>query len=89
MRDNVVTDGIAEKLFYYTFKVQGRGPFPCDMMRTDRCWAADGDTLPSEYSSDVITIKMATWQRQKYWEPTVGRWSSFGWSVVPVENYKY
>jgi hypothetical protein len=28
------------------------------------------------------TVKLRTWTRNKHWQPTYGRWASFGWHVL-------
>ncbi len=72
------------------FQVSGRGPFPLDMLRYDRCSPA------SECDSAQIR---KTFQRGDSEErainlfrpdlpnavlaPTEGRWDSFGYTVVP------
>lgn len=73
----------SEPMYYHTFLVTGRGEFPFDMLRYDSCFPVDAGTpgLYSVSNRNVRAIKMASWQRNKYWAPTTGRWSSFGWSV--------
>jgi hypothetical protein len=67
------------------FTVTGRGKFPLDMLRYDRCYPA---TEP-----DVGVIEWSSWPRKREHfkvdlvkpdggEPTVARWDSFGWKVV-------
>lgn len=71
------------------FAVRGRGSFPFDMLRYDRCFpATEGDShriekttrerLRGVGSSEPITLQMADPKRR----PTEARWQSFGWTVV-------
>jgi len=63
----------------YDYYVSGRGPFPYDMLRHDRCWPC----------SSTDAVEMARNGRdahrsihvRSYQQPTEGRWSSFLWSV--------
>jgi hypothetical protein len=65
------------------FDVSGRGRFPYDMLRYDRCWPTREFETPklSGYSAENITIGMAG-----YSMPTVDRWKSFGWLVSNVRK---
>ncbi len=65
-----------------TFIVIGRGEFPIDMLRYDSAYPVTED------DSRVIGQRTYEWDRgvllqhrgvQKDWEPTLGRWKSFGW----------
>lgn len=69
----------------FTFVVEGRMEFPFDMLRYDGCWP--------EQSEDVSNLQYDR-ERRKPLEfrrvmlrgtsmPTVARWASFGWRVVP------
>ena len=67
----------------YDYIVTGRGEFPIDMLRYDGAWPADGDAAaklggPSGFPQDQAhrSVKL-----RSYREPTLARWSSFGWSV--------
>ncbi len=65
------------------FRVEGRGPFPVDMLRHDRCWpdtAADAIALECtlEQARDVRSVTLATIDK---WSPNRARWLSFGWPV--------
>lgn len=77
----------------YHFWVAGRGAFPVDMLRYDRC------TPRTQDDSNEIT---RSFQRSNYREslvlntvaltgpkePTGERWASFGWSVTGVEKVR-
>ncbi len=75
----------------WVFTVRGEGSFPFDMLRYDRAfpqtetdstrmgWSPRiGPHGPREVS--LITESSA---------PTDGRWESFGWTVVRVEEMRY
>lgn len=76
-----------------TFTVVGRGAFPFDMLRYDACWpyaspdagAIHYDNLTHEGIREIRRVTLATHGRGV---PTLGRWSSFGWSVDP-NSIKY
>lgn len=83
------------KRYTYLFYVRQRAgglalSFPIDMMRYDACRPA------SEQDSGAITrtfdagagksepVQMRSdCTENRHWEPTAGRWDSFGWEVVP------
>lgn len=69
---------------YTKFKVEGRGEFPADMLRHDRCFPTDSQSAWAIVNSDY-TGRRAIWltnsTERPYWEPTFARWSSFGWVV--------
>lgn len=82
-----------DKLFEHKFKVrpstEGRHyPFPVDMLRYDGCYPASEyfacriqQSFPParEYPGEVELIARNS---QPRWQPTLGRWESFGWTVV-------
>jgi hypothetical protein len=67
------------------FTVAGRWPFPMDMLRYDRAFPADTESAlkigraiePPDNKTEFL-IDLLTDQR----EVTVGRWRSFGWTVI-------
>lgn len=59
------------------FLVNGRGQFPVDMLRHDRCWPVNTSDAMLLLGSDQRTLLMAGVQ-----PPTKERWMSFGWVVV-------
>ena len=68
------------------YQVTGKGPFPYDMLRYDRCWP----NRPEDVSAMEFQPERANYDRRKVTlrsneEPTVDRWSSFGWVVCDVE----
>jgi len=84
---------------YYTdFEVTGRGGFPYDMLRYDRCYPTDtlsAQTMEihDEWAPDAAmrvkgdrTIKLRCIHSGKQWEPTKARWNSFGWGVTEIHE---
>lgn len=73
------------------FTVEGRGEFPLDMLRYDRCFPRTGDDAemlrtPAEHLSSPRCVTLIALARDmRYWEPSRGRWASFGWYVLDVE----
>lgn len=73
----------------YTFTVTGKGLFPFDMLRYDRCTPkteADSrvieDTTRRARTPDARLPKRVTLVGAQ--APTEGRWHSFGWTVESV-----
>lgn len=75
----------------YTYIVTGKGHFPTDMLRYDRCWPEDGEAVVSmgarpddtEGFFDVIrVIRLASVR-----PPTAERWAGFGWTVREIRKY--
>lgn len=67
-----------------SFTVLGRGDFPFDMLRKDRCWPdTTGDALALERpdSPTARAIRLTTDQAANI---THDRWRSFGWVVADV-----
>jgi hypothetical protein len=63
--------------FMYEYWVTGWGEFPVDMLRHDSCWPATGeDAFRMVDHRDERSVKI-----RSYRFPTIGRWSSFSWSV--------
>ena len=62
----------------YTYYVSGKGAFPFDMLRYDTAWPATGEDAPLLGCSnqEFRSVLMFSFK-----EPTIDRWSSFGWSV--------
>ena len=82
--------------FRVRFNVHGAAAFPIDMLRYDGCYPASGkdsarleDSLrrsSSTSSSKPITLEHIGEGRGAFvaWNPTNGRWESFGWHVDPA-----
>jgi hypothetical protein len=71
------------------FTVEGRGDFPLDMLRYDRCFprtGTDAETiLPPEHLRGPRCVTLVALARDsRWWEPERGRWISFGWTVIDV-----
>lgn len=64
----------------YVYYVTGRGEFPFDMLRYDSAWPATGDDA-SKMDDHPSNREMRSIRLASYREPTIDRWSSFGWSV--------
>ncbi len=69
--------------------VKGRGRFPTDMLRYDSCCpATESDSYEVDRERDVIfsstvrTILLRRFTLEPNREPTVGRWNSFGWTIL-------
>lgn len=71
------------KLVLTTFTVRGKGKFPVDMLRYDKCWPASMDDaavmedLIVEPVVGRVDIKLTSISR-----PTYDRWKSYGWYVL-------
>ncbi len=67
------------------FVVDGKGPFPLDMLRRDRCFpATEGDS--SAIAATIISRRITLYSVQRSWNLTKDRWASFGWRVIEVEG---
>lgn len=75
------------------FTVRGRGEFPLDMLRYDRCWPRTGqdvELITPLYASDTTGEHMRTRDvdlckhtaTKRGPVAAVDRWLSFGWKVV-------
>ena len=58
---------------FYRYEVQGVGLFPIDMLRYDSAWPADSESVEAQGRR---TVRLSS-----YRQPTIDRWSSFGWTV--------
>lgn len=76
---------IARPRYFYEYFVTGRGEFPVDMLRYDCCWPATGSDAAllddQPVSIDKPSRENRSVRMHSYREPTIDRWSSFGWSV--------
>jgi hypothetical protein len=74
-----------------TFTVKSRFPFPTDMLRYDACHPIDtesasaiSESLRQHHTGDApaggYTVRLRS---DLPGAPTVGRWQSFMWTVVP------
>jgi hypothetical protein len=73
-----------DKRWHFKFSVVGKGRFPFDMLRHDRCYPRD--SVAASWLDDgergVREIELVSEQLQRGWLPTFERWRSFGWVVV-------
>lgn len=77
-------------IWVHTFKVNGKGLFPMDMLRYDRCYPAgpesvaaivqrtSADGLSQPERRDAVLCHVTS---DRHWKPEDGRWTSFGWEV--------
>jgi len=73
-------------MYYIKFKVTGRGLFPLDMLRHDECHPRTGSDAANMHwdpADGARTVELACYAGNSFTYPTIGRWSSFGWSVDP------
>jgi hypothetical protein len=81
----------SERVYFDTFDVTGRGPFPLDMLRYDHCWPASQDAVsrigaslsPQREPAAEQTIRLRRWTN----EPKASlnpRWHSYGWTPTEV-----
>lgn len=69
---------------FYEFAVMGKGIFPLDMLRYDQCFPMSGADVEKMEDGDyreIRTVRLCACSHVNY-QPTEGRWSSFGWPVV-------
>ncbi len=68
----------------WTFKVRGKGTFPYDMLRYDRCWpATEEDSHMMHWNAArEIRLSTASYDGNNQSAPTIGRWNSFLWRVI-------
>lgn len=71
------------------FTVEGLDPFPTDMLRYDGCYPESESNLPhighnyhGQDSPEPYQVRLVHVDEYKHWQPTDGRWRSFGWRVV-------
>lgn len=78
------------KRYLYEITLGGVNTFPTDMLRYDACWPATEEDshkihqTPYSEPKGAQSVKVRT-RQLKGWQPTFGRWRSFGWSVVSYE----
>jgi hypothetical protein len=77
-----------ETTWAFRFTVQGKGPFPGDMLRHDRCYPADTNSAlamindMADRPRPIRQVTLAAQAGRKLWLPTFERWRSFGWMVT-------
>jgi hypothetical protein len=86
------------KFFDFKIVVEGRGPFPLDMLRYDRCYPRSEADANRAQDEERVTerrrIELTHREpgspdgRGRHWMPEIGRWESFGWPVISLEEVK-
>lgn len=77
---------------YHIAKVQGRGTFPIDMLRYDRCSpfresdSAMMDGHQGERTVEVIAIREGANRNANYRPFCAERWQSFGWRIIDIRR---
>lgn len=72
------------------FRVKGRGEFPTDMLRYDRCWPESSDDamlMMLDRHDRTVTLRRAfdgTRNAALVHGATRRRWESFGWEVTDI-----
>lgn len=74
-------------MYLLQFTVSGRGNFPIDMLRYERCYPVDSESVAAIVTSHKLTdelceVRLETLAETKGAQPTVARWNSFGWRVL-------
>jgi len=72
-----------EKVFFFRVTVEGRGEFPTDMLRYDRCFpASERESYQLDRRGELRKVELTSVHSTHLWNPTEARWNSFGWRVV-------
>jgi len=67
----------------YAFAVEGAGQFPYDMLRYDACWPSSQEDVANMCQHhEKRMVRMSGTAK-----PTVARWYSFLWQVIPVDRW--
>lgn len=72
-----------DRSYTHRVTVEGRGEFPWDMLRKDRCYPrteADSHAMATNTNTTRRVTLVHTGGR--WWMPVFLRWASFGWHVV-------
>lgn len=77
----------ARKLFVSRLVVRGRGSFPLDMLRYDRCLPySEVDSGKMERTSEEREVTLLRYSGDPGSGAMAPRWASFGWYVVSEEE---
>lgn len=80
--------------YRHEFTVQGKSRFPIDMLRYDACFPSRSEDAAAighydvtsgptcQHNEELIDVRLIRYSETKDPRITVGRWQSFGWSVV-------
>jgi hypothetical protein len=69
---------------YWTFTVEGRGEFPLDMLRYDRCCPDCQEDVHWMMGTNQRSAQMIS----HVGPPTAARWVSFGWTVDLLKEHR-
>ncbi len=69
-----------------TFSVEGRGPFPSDMLRHSMAWPEGSDDA-AKLAGCERRVVVLTAHKSRYVAPA--RWESFGWRVHNAETFPF
>jgi hypothetical protein len=83
-------------MYKTVYTMAGRGSFPVDMLRRDRCFPAterDSMTIAAadsvaSFSRDLANLPKVTlcaYHEYPDWEPNFSRWASFDWGLVSLQ----
>ena len=76
----------SNKPTFYKIVVEGRGIFPTDMLRYDQCFPlSERDSAVMEETGKDRTVYLGC-STCRLSPATEGRWNSFGWRVISVEE---
>jgi hypothetical protein len=74
-----------EPYYKIRFAVVGKGTFPLDMLRYDKCCpATEPDTYTIGRISGERKVDLERFSREPRRGPSFARWESFGWKVVEI-----
>lgn len=69
-----------------TIVVEGKSPFPLDMLRLDCCYPiaeVDSWAMKAAVGVESVTpLRVGLYLRSASRKPSVDRWASFGWRVM-------
>jgi hypothetical protein len=77
------------KFYIFHLVVEGKGFFPLDMLRHDRCvprTSEDVDRISAAAFDTKRCVKLQMYSASKE-GPAKDRWASFGWRVLAVEEH--
>lgn len=70
-------------MYQTNFTVAGKGTFPVDMLRYDRCFPARDSDVVRSLADGQREITLATCAPRKVGHlVTEKRWATFGWTVI-------
>lgn len=75
-----------DRYYRSRFSVKGKGRFPMDMLRYDRCCPDSETDAINMRGREQRTIVVCRFSPQAQRAPSIARWQSFGWIVGAVEQ---